>query len=127
MDIMHNKKYFRLSEFYLPGFKGKNLVTHNSGTVPGVAKVKGNAGITMHVEDLFTISLSGNWVGTRQVPRTDPYGPVKGYFLTNCVISTGKLFKNKITASLNIHNIFNTKWLDPGFPHSRWIFIFNGS
>ena len=40
---------------------------------------------------------------------------MKGYFLTNCVISTEKLFKSGITASVNIHNLFNTKWLDPGF------------
>jgi hypothetical protein len=59
--------------------------------------------------------LSENWVGTRPSPITDPYGPVKGYFLTNCVISTEKLFKTGITASVNIHNLFNTKWLDPGF------------
>lgn len=95
--------------------RGKNLVTNYAGPVPGVAKIKGNAGITLQVDDVFTVSLSGNEVGTRKSPRTDPYGPVKGYFLANCNISTGKLYKNKITASLNIHNIFNTKWLDPGF------------
>ncbi|MEJ0104830.1 MAG: hypothetical protein WDO19_20750 [Bacteroidota bacterium] len=37
------------------------------------------------------------------------------YFLVNCNISTVKLFKEKITASLNIHNLFDVKWLDPGF------------
>jgi hypothetical protein len=70
----------------------------------------------MHIdEDLFTISISGNWVGDRRTPRTDPYGIVKGYFLTNCAVSTNKLFKDKVTASIDVHNLFNVKWLDPGF------------
>ena len=94
---------------------GENLISHLKKQVSGVASVKGNAGITFHLDQLLIISLSGNWIGTRQVPITDPYGPVKGYFLTNCVISTGKIFKSNVTASLNIHNLFNTKWLDPGF------------
>ncbi len=94
---------------------GKNLVTGNSGKLPGVASIKGNAGMTAHVEDLFTISLTGNWVGERRGQKTNPYGNVKGYFLTNCVISAGKLFKERVTVSVNIHNLFNIKWLDPGF------------
>ncbi len=94
--------------------KWKNLVTHTTGVLSGVAKFKANAGLTIQVQDLFIMSLSENWVGTRQVPSTDPYGPVAGYFLTNCVISTKELFNKGITASLNIHNVFNVKWLDPG-------------
>jgi outer membrane receptor for ferrienterochelin and colicins len=115
LDIAVTKNISGFLNFTYQDSRGKNLITHNAGEVPGVAKVKGNAGITMHVGDLFTISFSGNQVGTRNVPRTDPYGPVKGYFLVNCAVSTGKLYKNKITASLNIHNLFNAKWLDPGF------------
>jgi outer membrane cobalamin receptor len=95
--------------------KGKNFVTHVSGNVPGVAKFKGNAGITFHLDDLFTVNIIENWIGKRQAPRTDPYGPVDGYFLTNCVLSTKELFNKGITASINIRNVFNTKWLDPGF------------
>ena len=94
---------------------GKNLVTGNAGKLASIARIKGNAGITADIEDLFMISLSGNAVGTRPVQRTNPHGPVKGYVLTNCVISTSKLYKDKITASLVIRNIFNVKWLDPGF------------
>ncbi|MGN6533316.1 MAG: TonB-dependent receptor plug domain-containing protein [Ginsengibacter sp.] len=94
--------------------KWKNLVTHKTGMLPGVARFKANAGLTIHMQDLFIVSLSENWVGTRNVPSTDPYGPIAGYFLTNCVISTKELFNKGITASLNIHNVFNTKWLDPG-------------
>lgn len=93
----------------------KNLTSHISGMLPGVARFKANAGLTVQVQDLFVFSIIENWVGTRQVPSTDPYGPVDGYFLTNCVISTKELFNKGITASLNIRNVFNTKWLDPGF------------
>ncbi len=95
--------------------KGQNFVTNFSGPLPGVAKFKGNAGLTAKVQDLFIVSLSENWVGTRQVPKTDPYGPVAGYFLTNVVISTRELFNKGITASIHIRNVFNKKWLDPGF------------
>jgi len=94
---------------------GKNLVSHVSGDVPGVARVKGNAGLTLHVSELFNVTVSENWVGQRQSPRTDPYGPVKGYALTNCAVSTTKLFNNRISAAFEVHNLFNTKWLDPGF------------
>ena len=72
-------------------------------------------GLTIHLGDLFIASISGNYIGVRKVPRTDPYGPVSGYLLGNFVISSTKLFGNKVTASINIQNIFNTNWLDPGF------------
>jgi outer membrane receptor for ferrienterochelin and colicins len=114
-DMQLAKTFTGFVNFTYQDAMGQNLITHVSRQVPGVARVKGNAGFTVHLEDFFIISLSENWVGTRQSPSTDPYGPVKGYFLTNCVISTVKLFKAGITASVNIHNIFNTKWLDPGF------------
>ena len=93
----------------------KNLVTGSSGKISGIAAVKGNAGFTFHVQDLFVLSVSGNWVGKRETPDTDPLSSVKGYFLTNCVLSTKELFNNKVTVSLNVHNIFNIKWFDPGF------------
>ena len=94
---------------------GKNLVTGNARKLAGIANVKGNAGVTMHLDNFLIVSVSGNWVGNRPAPRTDPYGPVKGYFLTNLTVSTEKIFNNRITVSLNIHNLFNVKWLDPGF------------
>jgi outer membrane cobalamin receptor len=116
LDIVVSKNISGFANFTYQHAWGKNLVTGNSGKLPGVASIKGNAGITVHVsDDLFIVSVSENWVGDRNSPRTDPYGTVKGYFLTNCVISTGKLFKDKVRASLDIHNLFNTKWLDPGF------------
>ena len=46
---------------------------------------------------------------------TDPYGPVDGYILTNLVISTEKLFDKRVSASINIRNLFNVNYLDPGF------------
>ncbi len=94
---------------------GKNVVTHISGKVPGIAKFKGNAGATFHFTDMFTFCLTGNWVGMRRSPRTDPYGPVPGYFLTNFVISTSQLFNAKVYASVSVRNVFDVKWLDPGF------------
>ena len=115
INISPAKKYSGFLNFTWQHSTGENLITGASGNVPGVAKVKGNAGITAHVQELFTATLSENWVGTRPVQRTNPYGPVKGYFLTNFVISTKPLFNNRITASVSIHNLFNTTWLDPGF------------
>jgi outer membrane receptor protein involved in Fe transport len=115
VDMVFGKKTSGYINFTFQDATGKNLVTNASGRIPGIARVKGNIGMLAHVEDLLNISLAGNWVGTRRVQRTNPYGAVKGYFLTNFVISTEKLFKNRIRASLNIHNLFNVKWLDPGF------------
>jgi outer membrane receptor for ferrienterochelin and colicins len=94
---------------------GKNLITNFKRHVPGIAKVKGNAGIDLHVEDAFIISLTENWVGKRGAPSTSPYGSVDGYFLTNGTISTKKLFNDRVSASITVRNLFNTKWLDPGF------------
>jgi len=86
----------------------------SSFIIPNIAKFKSNAGLAFRIEDLFTVSVIGNWVGTRQVLGTNPYGDVGGYFLTNLVISTHQLYNNKVTVSLNIRNLFNVKWLDPG-------------
>lgn len=93
----------------------KNYVTHMNGELPDVAKFKGNAGLTASIADLFTVSVIENWVGVRRSPNTDPYGPVPGYFLTNCTVGTKELFNKGVTVSLNIQNVFNVKWLDPGF------------
>ncbi|MGH2563549.1 MAG: TonB-dependent receptor domain-containing protein, partial [Ginsengibacter sp.] len=103
------------ANFTFQDAEGKNLVTHSSGKLPGVAQVKGNLGATLHLADALIISLTGNWVGERQVPPKDPYGPVKGYFLTNLAISTPALFGNTVSASITIRNLLNVKWLDPGF------------
>ncbi len=82
-NMMLAKNTSAFANFTFQDAKGKNFVTHNSGFLPGVARFKGNAGLTFGINDLFTLNLIENWVGTRRSPRTDPYGPVPGYFLTN--------------------------------------------
>lgn len=114
-DIVFTKHISGFLNFTYQYAWGKNLVTGNSGKIPGIADVKGNIGVTGHVGDLFTMHVSGNWVGARHPQRTNPYGDVKGYFLTNFTINTAKLFNNRITVSVIVRNVFNVKWLDPGF------------
>jgi outer membrane receptor for ferrienterochelin and colicins len=115
LDIFPTQQFSGFLNFTYQDANGENLVTNTSGAEPGVAKVKGNIGITMRTTDDVTMTLTGNWIGQRNTPRTDPYGPVAGYFLTNFVVNSGKVFNKGITASLIIHNAFNVSWLDPGF------------
>jgi len=115
LDASFTRSVSGFFNFTYQDSKGKNLITGNSRGVPGVAKVKANAGIDLKVKDLFTLDLTGNWVGKRQVPSTDPYGPVDGYFLANCALSTERFFSNRISVSLAVRNLFNAKYLDPGF------------
>ena len=114
-DMDFSKDITGFLNFTYQDTKGENLVTGVSRSVSAIARIKGNAGVTMHVQDLFIITVTGNMVGPRPTPSTDPYGTVDGYFLTNCVVSTGKLFNKGITVSFNVHNLFNVQWLDPGF------------
>ena len=92
--------------------------TQNNGDmefgIPNVASVKGNLGFTIQVAQLINISVIENWVGKRSVPSTNPLGKVDGYFISNFVISTNKLFDNRVSASLNIRNLFNKTYYDPG-------------
>ncbi len=114
-DLFFSKYLSGNVNFTYQDTRGENLITHVQRSVSAIAHIKGNAGITAYINDAFIINLTGNYVGKRPTPLTDPFGPVPGYFLTNCNISTGKLFNKNITASFNIHNIFDVKWLDPGF------------
>lgn len=114
-DMMFAKNTSAFANFTFQDAKGENFVTHTSGMIPGVAKFKGNAGVTFHLDDMFSLNIIENWIGKRRVPRTDPYGPIDGYFITNCVLTTKELFNKGITASFNVRNVFNKKWLDPGF------------
>lgn len=82
--------------------------------IPNIAAWKGNVGITIHVADLFYANVVGNWVGKRSVLGTNPYGPVDGYFVTNCVITTHKFFNDHFYISLTVKNLFDSKYLDPG-------------
>ncbi|HTR31021.1 MAG TPA: TonB-dependent receptor [Puia sp.] len=94
---------------------GKDLATGASGRLPDVARLKGNLGLTAHFNASLYLTVAENWVGRRTSPRTDPYGPVAGYALTNVAFGTRKLIDRRISASIDIHNLLNAKWLDPGF------------
>jgi outer membrane receptor protein involved in Fe transport len=112
LDVIPSKSFSAFMNFtYQEG-------TQNNGTgesaIPDIAKVKGNVGFSVHLSDLFNVSLIGNWVGDRSVPSTNPLGKISGYFVTNLVISTNKLFDNRVSASLNIRNLFNQTYYDPG-------------
>ncbi|MEO7802509.1 MAG: TonB-dependent receptor [Ginsengibacter sp.] len=93
----------------------QNLITNVKRYVPGIAKVKGSAGLSANVQNLFNVNLIGNWIGKRRVPFTDPHGPVKGFFLTNVVVSVPKIFDKLVHPSLSVRNVFNVNYLDPGF------------
>ncbi|MEJ0104831.1 MAG: TonB-dependent receptor [Bacteroidota bacterium] len=68
LDMVLGKNITSFVNFTFQEGRGKNLITGISGKVPGVAKLKANAGITCHIADLFTTSLTGNYVGRRSVP-----------------------------------------------------------
>jgi hypothetical protein len=91
--------------------------------IPNIAKVKGNIGCSVHLIELFNLSLIGNWVGDRSVPSTNPLGKVDGYFIPHLVVSTHKLFDNRVSASLNIRNLFNQTYYDPGIRGAGGIFF----
>jgi len=87
--------------------------------IPDLPKMKGNIGITYHATDLFTLCVIGNWVGDRILPQSNPYGADKGYkldgyFVTNVVLTTKKMFENRVSASVNVRNLFDQNYLDPG-------------
>lgn len=112
LDVIPSKSFSAFLNFtYQEG-------TQNNGTVesaiPNIAKIKGNLGFSVHLAELLNISLIGNWVGDRSVPSTNPLGKINGYFIPNLVISTNKLFDNRVSASLNIRNLFNQTYYDPG-------------
>lgn len=83
-------------------------------TIPNIANVKGNIGLTFRVENLFNFSVIGNWVGKRNVIGSNPYGPVDGYFITNLTITSHKFWQNHVYASFSVKNLFDVNYLDPG-------------
>jgi iron complex outermembrane receptor protein len=115
MDYVHSSRLSSFFNFTVQDATGRNKTTNRVGDVPGIAKLKGNIGMSLNVQDLFNLSLTGNWVGERRAPSTSPYGSVSGYFLTHLNFRTRKLFNDRVRASLNINNLFNSEWLDPGF------------
>jgi len=92
--------------------------TQNNGVedldMANIAKIKGNAGLSIHVAGLLCVSVIENFVEERSVPKTNPLGKVGDYFVTNLVISTTKLFHNHVSASLNIRNLTDREYIDPG-------------
>ncbi len=115
LDFSLSKNFTGFANFTYQDGTSKNLVTGASATTPAVPVFKANAGLTALLADMFSCNLTGNWVGARKVQRTNPNGPVPDYLLVNATISTRPLLKERISASIAVHNIFNTKWLDPGF------------
>jgi outer membrane cobalamin receptor len=115
LDMNFTKSFSGFLNFTYQDGVSKNLVSGNSITTPNIARLKSNFGINLYVKELFTLALTNNWVGSRQVVSSNPYGPVAGYFLTNCTLGTERFFKNRVSASIAVQNIFNVKWLDPGF------------
>jgi outer membrane receptor protein involved in Fe transport len=117
VDVNLSRSFSGFANITLQDAKGENVATHTSGPIPGVAPIKGNAGITLLPRDApFKISLSGNYIGNRPLPVHDRYGSkLSGYFLTNCTINTRKLLNTGLTAGFEVRNLFNVTWLDPGF------------
>jgi outer membrane receptor protein involved in Fe transport len=112
VDIIPSKSFSGFVNFTYQ--KGKqNNGTKESG-IPNIANVKGNIGLLIPIAALFKISLIENCVGKRSVPATNPLGKVNEYFITHLVISTNKLFNKRVSASLNIRNLFNQTYYDPG-------------
>jgi outer membrane receptor for ferrienterochelin and colicins len=112
MDIVPSKLYSAFLNFtYQEG-------TQNDGTaqspIPNIAKVKGNAGFSLYIAELFSVNIVENWVGDRSLALTNPLGKAEGYFSTNLVLSTRKLFNNRVSASIIIRNLLDQMYYDPG-------------
>ena len=59
LDFDITKNISGFANFTWQHTRGKNLVTGNARSLSGVADVKGNAGITTHINNLFVFNLSG--------------------------------------------------------------------
>lgn len=115
MDFIFGKAVTAYANFTYTSATARNLLTGAERSISGIATVKGNAGFVYRKPELGSIHISGNWVGERNVPRTDPHGPVAGYFITNLALTAEKIADKRIDVSLVIRNLFNVKYLDPGF------------
>ena len=112
VDIIPSKSFSAFLNFtYQKGKQDNGTIKSN---IPNIAMVKGNIGFSFHFTQLLNISLIANWIGDRSVPTTNPLGKVDGYFISNLVISTNKLFNNRVSASLSARNLFNQTYYDPG-------------
>jgi len=115
LDVNFTRSVSGFLNFTFQDAVSKNLLTGLSRGTPTIARLKGNFGANFYVKELFTFAVSNNWVGKREVQSTNPNGPVDGYFLTNCSLTTERFFKNRISAGITVRNLFNVKYLDPGF------------
>jgi outer membrane receptor for ferrienterochelin and colicins len=93
--------------------------THETFDIPNLPEMKANAGITYNVADYLIVTGIVNWIGERNLPHTNPYGigrgyVMDGYFLGNLVLTTKKFYQNRVSASVNIQNVFNEGYFDPG-------------
>ena len=117
MDVSVSKKIVGFVNFTLQNGQQTAKRVEKSDTtftIPNIANVKGNIGLTFRVQNLFSISVIENWVGKRDVLGSNPYGPVDGYFVTNVAITTHTFLQNHLYASFTVKNLFNVKYLDPG-------------
>ncbi|HXH18954.1 MAG TPA: TonB-dependent receptor [Chitinophagales bacterium] len=117
LDVVPVKSFSAFANFTFQ--KGSERYMVNDSTkkefdIPNIAEVKGNVGITVDIANIFTVSIIENLTGARSVPSTNLHGEVEGYYITNLVITTNKFFENRVSASLNIRNVFNQTWYDPG-------------
>jgi len=119
MDVFFSNLFSGFLNFTYQRGKETDLGTGSTFSIPNLPNYKGNIGITWQIKELFTVTAIGNWIGERRLPHSNPYGADKayrmdGYFLTNVVLSTKKFFKSRVSASLNIKNVFDVHYLEPG-------------
>jgi iron complex outermembrane receptor protein len=101
---------------------GKENEGEENFYIPNISTIKGNIGFTLHIRELISVSLIENLVGGRSVPSTNPLEKIDGYFITNLIINTKPIFNNRVSLSLNIRNLFNQKYYDPGIRSADGIF-----
>lgn len=81
---------------------------------PNIAEFKANVGLTYRYQNMFSVYLVENWVGSRSTIATNPKRKVKGYALTNLSIQSGQFWRKKMNISLSVNNLFDKNWVDPG-------------
>lgn len=96
---------------YQEGIQKNGSYNHS---IPNIANIKANAGLTVKVKNLFSISIIENWIGDKHTLPTNPVGKVGSYYTTNIVLFTNTLFDDRVTACINIRNLFNQTYYDPG-------------
>jgi outer membrane receptor protein involved in Fe transport len=83
-------------------------------SIPNIASFKANAGIHLHIKQMFSIDIIENWVGKRELISSNPLGELPSYFVTNLSLTSNRLYNNLLSFNIRIDNVFNKKYLDPG-------------